>query len=75
MVFKEYVERRRESREKVKPMNNGETLASCNSNILLTGNQERKRNINLAQDSCLKFKMHENLMNGKILESSKQNIS
>ena len=41
----------------------------CNSPLMLTKNKERKVKGLLRDDSCLKFKMKENLMTGKTDEN------
>jgi hypothetical protein len=41
----------------------------CNSPLMLTRNKDRKVKGLLRDDSCLKFKMKENVMTGKTDES------
>ena len=41
----------------------------CNSPLMLTKNKDRKNKMLLRDDSCLKFKMQENLMTGRTDET------
>ena len=41
----------------------------CNSPLMTTKNNERKKKVLLRDDSCLKFKMKENLLTGRTDES------
>jgi len=40
-------------------------FAECESPLMMTRNHARKNPNNLRNDSCLKFKMKENLMSGR----------
>lgn len=59
-MFKEFTEQRRSTMI-------GE---ECNSPLMMTKNKERKNKGLTRDDSCLKFKMKENVMTGRIDENS-----
>ena len=54
-MFKGFVEQRRSTM----------TSEECNSPLMLTKNNERKKKVMLRDDSCLKFKMKENVLTGR----------
>ena len=60
-LFKEFTELRKSSSF----MNSEE----CNSPLMLTTDNSRKKKMMLRDDSCLKFKMKENLLTGRTDES------
>ena len=45
-------------------------MDQCNSPLMMTKNNERKKKVILRDDSCLKFKMKENLLTGRTDESA-----
>lgn len=45
-------------------------MEECSSPLMVSRNKERKQAQLLREDSCLKFKMRENLMTGRTDESS-----
>ncbi len=60
-LFKEFTENRRSTII---------CTEECNSPLMTTKNKDRKNKGLLRDDSCLKFKMKENLMTGRTDESS-----
>jgi hypothetical protein len=57
-----------ESNPKERAEKEKKTSIECNSPLMLTRNNSRKAAGLLRDDSCLKFKMKENLLTGKIEE-------
>ena len=59
-LFKDWTEQRRSTLIQ---------MEECNSPLMMTKNNERKKKVVLRDDSCLKFKMKENLLTGRTDES------